>query len=140
MYVKKADMTVMSFVELRLAFPHVAFSDDGPDGAWLKDNGFPILKNEPPSYNPETHILADGGIIEIDGEYRRDYSRREKSHDEKLSDVLAQRAAAYPPIGDQLDAIIKWLATETGFTVPQELKSIVDECMAVKSRHPKTEE
>jgi hypothetical protein len=46
------------------------------------------------------------------------------------------RAAEYPPIADQLDAIMKWLATESEFGVPQELKSLAMACMSVKSRHP----
>ena len=43
----------------------------------------------------------------------------------------------YPPVGDQLDAIMKWLATESEFGIPAELKSIAGKCMAEKSKHPK---
>lgn len=49
------------------------------------------------------------------------------------------RAAEYPPIGDQLDAIMKWLATETEFGIPAELKSLAMTCMSVKSKYPKPE-
>jgi hypothetical protein len=49
------------------------------------------------------------------------------------------RAAEYPPIGDQLDAIMKWLATETEFNIPAELKSVAMKCMSVKSKYPKPE-
>lgn len=48
-----------------------------------------------------------------------------------------KRQDAYPPIGDQLDAIMKWLATETEFQVPAELKSIAMQCMSVKAHIPK---
>lgn len=48
-----------------------------------------------------------------------------------------KRRAEYPPIGDQLDALMKWLATETEFTVPAELKSIAMKCMSVKGKYPK---
>lgn len=52
-------------------------------------------------------------------------------------DVL--RAREYPPIGDQLDAIMKWIATENEFAVPAELKSIAMKCMSVKAKYPKPE-
>lgn len=54
-----------------------------------------------------------------------------------LEVVRANRSAEYPPIGDQLDAIMKWLSTETEFTVPTELKSLAMTCMSVKARNPK---
>lgn len=47
------------------------------------------------------------------------------------------RASEYPPIGDQLDAIMKWVATETEISVPAELKSIAMACMSVKAKYPK---
>jgi hypothetical protein len=51
-----------------------------------------------------------------------------------------ERRAEYPPIGDQLDAIMKWLATETEFAVPAELKSMAMKCMSVKAKYPKPTE
>lgn len=54
----------------------------------------------------------------------------EKTYQEK-------RLEKYPPIGDQLDAIMKWLATETEFQVPHELKSLAMKCMSVKAQVPK---
>jgi hypothetical protein len=44
------------------------------------------------------------------------------------------RAVGYPPIGDQLDAVMKWLATVPD--LPQELAGIVEACKAVKVKHP----
>jgi len=49
---------------------------------------------------------------------------------------ISKRRSQYPPVGDQLDAIMKWLATETEFTVPKELKSIAMKCMSVKAQNP----
>lgn len=49
------------------------------------------------------------------------------------------RRAEYPPIGDQLDAIMKWAATESEISVPAELKSIAMKCMSVKAQFPKPE-
>lgn len=48
-----------------------------------------------------------------------------------------KRRNDYPEIGDQLDVIMKWLATETEFKVPEELKSLAMKCMSVKAKYPK---
>ena len=47
------------------------------------------------------------------------------------------RSREYPNIGDQLDAIMKWAATETEITLPQEFKSLAMKCMSVKAKYPK---
>lgn len=57
----------------------------------------------------------------------------------KTISYIEARRAEYPPVGDQLDAIMKWLATEKEITIPAELKSIAMSCMSVKSKHPKAE-
>lgn len=68
---------------------------------------------------------------------------RQRAADEaehKAAQALAyrdQRRLEYPPITDQLDAIMKWLFTENEFGVPAELKSLAAQCMSVKARHPK---
>jgi hypothetical protein len=46
-----------------------------------------------------------------------------------------KRMDAYPHIGDQLDALMKWAATAE---VGPELKSIAIACMDVKANIPKT--
>lgn len=51
-----------------------------------------------------------------------------------------KRAEEYPEIGDQLDAIMKWVAGENEIQITAELKSIAMECMAVKSKFPKPKE
>jgi len=48
-----------------------------------------------------------------------------------------KRQLAYPPVTDQLDEIMKWLATEGEFGIPAKLKSIAMTCMSVKGRFPK---
>lgn len=52
---------------------------------------------------------------------------------------VEKRQREYPPIGDQLDAIMKWLATEKEVSIPAELKSLAAKCMSVKSKYPKPE-
>ena len=59
---------------------------------------------------------------------------------QELKRVQEQRAAAYPEIGEQLDAIMKWAFTETEIGLPEELKSLAGQCMAVKAKYPKPEE
>lgn len=48
-----------------------------------------------------------------------------------------RRAAEYPAIGDQLDALMKWAATQTDIELTAELKSIAEACMGVKAKYPK---
>lgn len=49
--------------------------------------------------------------------------------------VQEKRHPEYPPIGDQLDAIMKWVAGENN--LPQDLKDIAAQCIAVKAKYPK---
>ena len=50
---------------------------------------------------------------------------------------IEARAKEYPNVGDQLDAIMKWVAGENEITVTPELKSIAMQCMSVKAKYPK---
>lgn len=54
-------------------------------------------------------------------------------------DYRELRRAAYPSIGDQLDAVIK-LAQHlqgAGMTLPDEVSAWVESCQRVKDAHPK---
>lgn len=55
-------------------------------------------------------------------------------------DYRLKRLAEYPEVGDQLDELMKWLATETEINIPAKLKSIAMKCMSVKAQHPKDED
>jgi hypothetical protein len=44
------------------------------------------------------------------------------------------RVKDYPPIGDQLDALMKWLDTQE---VTSELQGVIDWCKEVKAKYPK---
>jgi len=73
-------------------------------------------------------------LSDMDAARNEDVLRKNnRSYEEK-------RAEEYPPIGDQLDAIMKWSFTETEITVTEELKSIAAKCMSVKSKYPKPKE
>lgn len=50
---------------------------------------------------------------------------------------IDKRQREYPSIGDQLDAIMKWIATEKDLTVTKELKAISKKCMDIKTKYPK---
>lgn len=49
------------------------------------------------------------------------------------------RARAYPPIGDQLDAILKLAQhlQSTGQALPDAVANWIEECNSVKRRYPK---
>ena len=48
---------------------------------------------------------------------------------------VERRASEYPAIGDQMDALLKYLDTLPD--IPAELRGIIDEWKAVKARNPK---
>ena len=49
--------------------------------------------------------------------------------------ILRKRASEYPAIGDQMDAILKYLDTLPD--LPAELRGIIAQWKAVKARNPK---
>ena len=53
--------------------------------------------------------------------------------------VHKARAAEYPAIGDQLDALLKGFAqlSTQGATLPEDLAAVIDAWQAVKAAHPK---
>lgn len=68
-------------------------------------------------------------------------AKQEVTRKEELKQIeyIYLRKSEYPDIGDQLDAIMKWAFTETEIGLPEELKSLAGQCMAVKSKYPKPE-
>lgn len=50
-----------------------------------------------------------------------------------------KRAREYPPIGDQLDAVVKMAAAlkAGGTDLPPEMVALIDKVSEVKARHPK---
>jgi hypothetical protein len=87
-------------------------------------------------------VSSDGSI-----NYTSKPTKKEKDAAEKrMAELLPllgipsykdRRAAEYPHIGDQLDALMKWAAKQTEIELPAELKSIAEACMAVKAKYPK---
>lgn len=52
-------------------------------------------------------------------------------------DYREARAAEYPPLGDQLDALMKYFAAMPD--IPEGLGKWIDACQAVKEKYPKPE-
>lgn len=53
-----------------------------------------------------------------------------------------KRKSEYPDVGEQLDAILKWLTSERfqGEELPQDLDNIIGQWTAVKKKYPKPED
>lgn len=77
--------------------------------------------------------LASSDIIQR-AEDEKEHEQYELEHG-----YVRARLAQYPPVGNQLDAIMKWLATQSDFNIPQELRAIALKCMSVKTANPKPE-
>jgi predicted transcriptional regulator len=54
-------------------------------------------------------------------------------------DIAKLRAAEYPDMGDQLDAVMKGFAAAQvgGMVLPDETKAWIDACQQVKKKYPK---
>lgn len=53
----------------------------------------------------------------------------------RLTEIINKRMSEYLPIGDQLDAILKYLETKTELT--PELSNVITHWKGVKQRNPK---
>jgi hypothetical protein len=88
---------------------------------------------------PAGHVPEPGGrpVVEIEGDrvLRRPPSRPETPAEAEAR-TRAARAAAYPPAGDQLDALWKALARDAR-ALPPETRAMLDRVMQVKQQHPK---
>ena len=77
--------------------------------------------------------VLDGPAITVDTDkVRRVWTIRPKTYAEKLTEVQVARRAAYPALGDQLDALFKARAGDE-----TELAAIDAAIQAVKAAHPK---
>lgn len=102
-----------------------------------------LLECELPNYNPETQVPF--GSTEEAEAFANTIGSNPNYFVPKLSDeekaqlafrrateqVLASRAAAYPPMADYLDGIVKGDAAQ--------VQTYIDACLAVKAKYPKPE-
>lgn len=81
---------------------------------------------------------------EMDDREKAEKERAEylETYEGKMETVQNQRSAEYPPIGDQLDEILKWITSERfqGENLPEGLDKIIGQWTSVKKRYPKPEE
>jgi hypothetical protein len=63
--------------------------------------------------------------VQIQAAYGNDYARK--------------RLEEYPPVGDQLDSILKWanLMRMDGTNLPEDLDQTIAQWLSVKQKHPK---
>ena len=81
---------------------------------------------------------ADGNAVVIDEALvQAELTRLQAEQD--ATQYKRDRAPEYPPIGDQLDALLKHLnyRRTQGDELVQELDDVIAEWLSVKSRHPK---
>lgn len=81
---------------------------------------------------------------EITAEQRDDILALAARHDPENNPLAYRqlRAAEYPPVGDQLDAILGWISQRQaeGETIPATLAELLLQREAIKKRHPKPTE
>ena len=95
-------------------------------------------------WDGECEYTADGELIQADenawigGEYNGSFVAKTPTLDNGT--YVEKRQAEYPPIGDQLDALLKHLnyRRTQGDELVQELDDVIAEWLSVKSRHPKS--
>lgn len=90
----------------------------------------PVLDERP---EPTAGETLGGPAITVEADkVRRTWTARPKTYAERYAEALAARRAAYPAIGDQLDAAFKARAGDGA-----ELAAIDAAIQAVKAAHPK---
>ena len=76
-------------------------------------------------YKDRKKLWNDDGVYSI------------KTHEQTQNELnLKYRKAHYPSIGDQMGAIMKYLALQSG--LPEELQKAIDDIEAVKEEYPTT--
>lgn len=94
-------------------------------------------------WDGESEYAVDGELIQADenawvgGEYNGSFVARPVEPDNTT--YVEKRQAAYPSIGDQLDALLKHLnyRRTQGDALVQDLDDIIGDWLNVKSRFPK---
>ena len=87
----------------------------------------------------QDNLITDDMVKVTANQVKAINKKRQQKHFDDLP-YDKRRSAEYPSIADQLDVVMKWLATENEVTITPELRSMAMKCMSVKSRHPKPKE
>ena len=96
-----------------------------PGAEWVTD-GEKVTQWLSPDIDQPTQSEIDAEVARLQAEQNATQYQRD-------------RAPEYPPIGDQLDALLKHLnyRRTQGDELVQELDDVIAEWLSVKSRHPK---
>jgi hypothetical protein len=102
----------------------------------LDGRHYVATREELPAQPPEIELQ---GPIDLAAAENRPLAELLDQRAEPLRWVRAERARAYPPIGDQLDAVMKELQRrrESGERLAPEMEAMLDKVMEVKQRFPK---
>jgi hypothetical protein len=104
-----------------------------PPPALAPEKGLKWLAVEDVRPEPGAGEIFDGPAVTVEVDrVVRTWTARPKTVAERLADAQATRRAAYPAVGDQLDALFKARAG-----APAELTAIDAAIAAVKAAHPK---
>ena len=101
-----------------------------------------VLPVAPRPSIPEGHVEIDGmPVYRVHADNVEIIPQtRALTAEEKAERAATARAAAYPPIGDQLDAIAKSFAALDRSALPAETQDWLARLDAVKAAHPKPRE
>lgn len=122
-----------SLEELKRAHPDVSWPTDLTKADLTKTNFALVLKTAKP-------YVAEGEVAVLKGYTQESHGWQEKWEIKKAVDNRSykeKRVDAYPDMGDQLGAIMKWVATEKNIKFPKELEKLANEIAEVKKRYPK---
>jgi hypothetical protein len=97
-----------------------------------------------PEYDPVVTIVRDRFDLDVDIQRKRlvaTWVVEPKTAADLLAACHEDRRASYPPIGDQLDAIMLGFRAmiDEGASLPAATVAWVEACEAVKAAHPKPE-
>ena len=84
--------------------------------------------------------LSDAEAAEVQAKW--DLNQAEADEFERLYGYIQKREFEYPPIGDQLDAILKalnYMQLNLETDLVKDLDSIIGKWLAVKAKYPKPE-
>jgi hypothetical protein len=112
---------------------------DGPPPTLAASKGLRWLLVSDTKPTPGEGEVLEGPVVTVGPDViTRVWTARAMTYAERLAACHAARRTAYPPIGDQLDAIMRGFeALSAGEPLPPEVAAWVADCQAVKSAHPK---
>ena len=94
------------------------------------------LANIPFSYDAKGMLLAPDTSSETIAQIQNIIAQHNPLEEDPFT-YQKLRAQAYPHAGDQLDELMKWIASSSDPSIPTNLKNVAQSCMDVKAQYPK---